>query len=125
MNYSLSFCDIAQISDTLFEVIDKEGVIIDKRCANEVANFWTNLRQEPFGLLVNCQNSFSLSFEGGREIGIHPLQHKTAILIHDNEQELSIQSAMGIKKALNISYQHKIFYDRKKALEWLRNSNVQ
>lgn len=121
MTFSLSFCDITQISDNIFEVIDKEGVLIDKKCVDEVSKFWTELRQEPFGLLVNCQNSFSLSFEGACEIWIHPLQQNTAILVTNNKQDTAIKTVLAIKKALGVSYHHKVFYDRKSPIEWLRS----
>ena len=61
MGYSLSFCDVYQITTDIFETIDREGVTIDDKCAEESWNFWNDLRKEPFALLVNCKNSFSFS----------------------------------------------------------------
>ena len=119
MKYSLSFCDVYQIADDIYETIDKEGATIDQKCAEESWNFWNDLRKEPFALLVNCKNSFSFSFEGAQQIGKHPLQNKTAFLIHDASQRMEIESAMEIKKTVGHPYYYKVFSERDEALKWL------
>ena len=78
MRYQLSFCEIEQLSDSIFEVTTAEGAVIDDKCAKEANDFWLKLRKEPFCLLVNTINSFSFSFTGSIEIGKNPLRKKTA-----------------------------------------------
>ena len=119
MKYSLSFCDVYQISDDIFETIDKEGIEIDNNCAEESWDFWDKLRKEPFGLLVNCKNSFSLSFNGDQKIGCHPLQQKTAILVNNSNQRKQIDVMMEIKKSVGHPYHHKVFSEREEAIKWL------
>ena len=119
MEYSLSFCNIYQIADDIFETIDKEDVIIDHKCAEESWNFWNELRKEPFALLVNCKNSFSFSFEGAQHIGKHPFQKKTAFLIEDASQRKKLELAMEIKEKVGHSYDYKVYSDREEAIKWL------
>ncbi|MGB5992742.1 MAG: hypothetical protein WBG61_10500, partial [Desulfobacterales bacterium] len=61
IKYNLSFCEIEQLSDNVFEVTINEGAIIDEKCAEEARIFWHDLRKEPYGLLVNNKNRFSLA----------------------------------------------------------------
>lgn len=123
MKHSLSFCEVTQISDYIYEAIDNEGVVIDAECAREVWDFWSELRQEPFGLLVHCKNSFSVSFEGAQNVASHPLQQKTAILVCDKRQIHQIKTVMSIKETLGHDDDHKVFYGgesaREEAIEWL------
>jgi len=118
MNYSLSFCEITQLSENIFEAIENEDVVIDGKCVMEAWNFWNQLRTEPFGLLVQC-SELPLSFLGAQKIGDHPLQQKTALLLKCTTQEEKIEQVMDIKEIIGIPIQYKVFYDRVKALEWL------
>jgi len=59
MKYKLSFCEIEQLSDEIFEVTVNEGAVIDEKCAEEGRIFWHDLRTEPYRLLVN---NWSLEF---------------------------------------------------------------
>jgi hypothetical protein len=122
MKYSLSFCEITEISKDIYETISKEGVILDKSCAEEAYNFWDKIRDKPFGLLVNHKISFSHSFEGGRDIGNHPLQRKTALLVYNNTQKSNFETALQVKNATaqHSLSPHKIFIDRNQAIEWLK-----
>ncbi|MBU0484943.1 MAG: hypothetical protein KKB30_10570 [Proteobacteria bacterium] len=123
MKYSLSYCDITKISENIFEVVSKEGIVIDKNCAEEAWHFWDGLRKEPFGLLVNTQNSFSHSFEGARDIGLHPLQKKTALLSCNDKQETEFKTALQIKQVTGHNASHKTFRNRNEAIEWLNDLN--
>lgn len=120
MKYSLSFCDVTHISEDIYEAITKEGITVDKNCAEEAWNFWDKIRDKPFGLLVNHKNSFSHSFEGGRDIGNHPLQKKTALLIYNNKQKTNFETALLVKKVTSQHSPHKIFTDRNQAIAWLQ-----
>ena len=86
MKYSLSFCNILQLSDSTYEVFEHEHVVIDKKCADESWEFWDGLRTEPFNLLVHC-NEVPLSFRGAQEIGMHPLHRRIALYIKNPRQE--------------------------------------
>jgi hypothetical protein len=122
MKYSLSFCEIIQLSKNIFEAIENEDVVIDGQCALESWNFWNQLRIEPFGLLVHC-SELPLSFLGAQKIGDHPLQKKTALLLKKASQEKKIDQAMDIKEVIGTPIRHKVFYDREKALKWLESSD--
>jgi len=39
MKYKLSFCEIEQLSDNIFEVTINGGAIIDEKCAKEAQIF--------------------------------------------------------------------------------------
>lgn len=121
MGQSLSFCDINEISENVYETVAKEGIILDAECAKEALDFWDKQCKEPFGLLVNSQNSFSHSFEGAREIGKHPLQTKTALLVYSEKQASEFKAALQIKQVTHHHARHKIFDDREKAIEWLKD----
>ncbi|MBU3983908.1 MAG: hypothetical protein KJ985_10660, partial [Proteobacteria bacterium] len=70
MKYKLSFCEIEQLSDEIFEVTVNEGAVIDEKCAEEGRIFWHDLRTEPYRLLVNNKNRFSYSFLGAKVFAI-------------------------------------------------------
>lgn len=118
MKYSLSFCEITQLSENIFEAIENEDVTIDGTCVMESWNFWNTLRTEPFGLLVHC-SEIPLSFLGAQKIGDHPLQQKTALLLRKVSQEKKIEHVMDVKETIGTPIRYKIFYEREKALEWL------
>ena len=119
MKYKLSFCKIKQLSENIFETIADVDIVLDKNCADESWAFWNNLRDRPFGLLVNCQNRHSHSFEGSRDIGTHPLQQKTAILLNNPEQEREMKTAMEIKRIVGKEISHQFFSNEAKAIKWL------
>jgi len=125
LRYSLSFCEVTRISNHIYETVDNEGIVIDAKCAKEAMDFWSELRQKPFGLLVNCKNSFSISFEGAQKIARHPLQQKTAILVYGEPQKRQMESMMSIKESFGHHDLHKVFYGgeavKSKAIEWLSN----
>jgi hypothetical protein len=122
MKYSLSFCEIIQLSENIFEAIENEDVVIDGQCVTESWNFWNQLRTEPFGLLVHC-SEIPLSFLGAQKIGNHPLQQKTALLLRKVSQEEKIAQVMDIKEVIGTPIRHQIFYDREQALEWLKDAD--
>lgn len=120
MKYQLSFCEIEQLSENVFETIAKEGIVLDKNCADEAWNFWNELRDKAFVLLVNCKNKYRHSFRGSREIGRHPLQQKTAILLNNAELEIEMKTVIEIKKLMEENYtQNQFFTDREEAIKWL------
>jgi len=121
MKYQLSFCEIEQLSDNVFETVVKEGIVLDKNCSDEVCNFWNNLRDKPFGLLVNCKNKYSRSFEGSLEVGKHPLQQKTTYFCNadDRYSKEQLKTTLQIIKMTKHSANHKIFSDRDNAINWL------
>ncbi len=121
MKYSLSFCEITQLSESVFEAVEHEDMVIDGPCAVESWNFWNKLRTEPFGLLVHC-NELPLSFVGAQKIGDHPLQKLTALVLKKPEQEEKIGLVMDIKEEIGTPIDFKVFYDREEALTWLEEN---
>ncbi len=97
MAYELSFCKIEQLSENTFEVTINDDVTIDGNCAREAQLFWHELRNEPYGLLVNASNQFVYSFDGARKIGGHPLERKTAILIDSKLSKDQMEVVLDIK----------------------------
>ena len=122
MKYELSFCEIEQLSDNIYEVTINEGATIDEKCAEEGRIFWHNLRKEPYGLLVNNKNLFSYSFMGAQKIGDHPLERKTAILIDDKISKDQMSTVMDLKKMAGTVENRKVFQDRDDAIKWLESS---
>lgn len=59
MKHKLSFCEIEQLSEDIYEVTVNKGVVIDEKCAAEARIFWHELRKKPYRLLVNNKNQFS------------------------------------------------------------------
>ena len=103
MKYQLSFCEIEQLSDNIFEVTTAEGTVIDDKCAKEANDFWLNLRKDPFCILINNRNSFSFSFTGSMEISKNPLRKKTAILLNNKKTEAEVSMTLDLKKSSNSS----------------------
>ena len=119
MKYELSFCEIEQLSDSIFEVTINEGATIDEKFAEEARIFWHGLRKEPYGLLVNNKNRFSYSFMGAQKIGEHPLERKTAVLIDDKISKNQMSTVMDLKKMTGNVENRKVFQDRDEAIKWL------
>ena len=119
MKYKLSFCEIEQLSDNIFEVTINEGATIDKKCALEAEKFWHDLRKEPYRLLVNNKNKFSYSFMGSQKIGEHSLEQKTAVLINDPISKDQMKEVLELKKMFGNVTNRKVFEDRKEAIKWL------
>lgn len=119
MKYKLSFCEIEQLSDNIFEVTINAGVSIDEACAEEAEVFWRNLRTKPYGLLVNNKNSFSYSFLGSKKIGEHSLERKTAVVVGDPISEAQMSTVLNLKKMFGNATNRKVFDDRDEALKWL------
>ena len=119
MKYKLSFCEIEQLSDNIFEVTINEGVTIDEQCAEEAQIFWHDLRKEPYGLFVNNKNRFSYSFMGAQKIGDHSLERKTAVLIDDKLSKNQMSTVMELKKMTGNVENRKVFQDRDEAIKWL------
>ena len=121
MKYKLSFCEIEQLSDNIFEVTINEGAIIDEKCAEEGRIFWHDLRKEPYGLLVNNKNRFSYSFMGSQKIGEHPLERKTAVLVDDPTSKNQMSMVMDLKKIVGNVENKKVYQDRTEAIKWLES----
>lgn len=124
MKYSLSFCEIEQLSENIFEVTINEGAMIDEACAEEARIFWHQLRSEPYGLLVNNKHRFSYSFMGSQKIGEHSLERKTAILVDDPASKEQATTVMKLKKMYGNVENKKIFQQRAEAIQWLINSYI-
>jgi len=119
MKYKLSFCEIEQLSDEIFEVTVNEGAVIDEKCAEEGRIFWHDLRTEPYRLLVNNKNRFSYSFLGAQKIGAHSLEQKTAVLIGDEISEGQMSTVMTLKKMTEDTENKRVFQERDEAIKWL------
>lgn len=119
MKHKLSFCEIEQLSDNLFEVTINEGGMIDEKCAEEAMEFWHNLRTEPYVLLVNNKNQFSYSFMGSQKIGEHSLEKKTAVLIDNALSENQMSTVLDLKKMFGNFANIKVFQERDEAIKWL------
>ena len=119
MKHKLSFCEIEQLSDNIFEVTINQGAIIDERCAAEAEIFWQNLRTEPYGLLVNNNNQFSYSFMGSQNIGEHSLERKTAVLVDNAASKDQMSTVLELKKMFGTVDNRQVFQNRKEALQWL------
>ena len=120
MEFQLSFCTVHQIEDALFEIFVKEGAVVDAACAKEELDFWTEHRNEPFGILLNCNASFSYDFAGASQIGKSPFQRKIAVLTYNNFQYRSNSLAIEISKVEMPEKVARIFHDRDEAIEWLK-----
>ena len=121
MKHRLSFCEIEQLSDNVFEVTINENSVIDAKCAEEARVFWHNFRKEPYNLLVNNTNRFSYSFMGAQKIGDHPLERKTAVIIDNDISKDQMSVVMDLKKMAGNAENRKIFQDRDEAIQWLKS----
>jgi hypothetical protein len=121
MKYQLSYAEIEQLSENIFEKIPKKEVVVDRNCLEESWDLWNKLRDEPFRLLINCKNRHRFSYEGSRDLGKHSLLQKTAILCDDEDYESKrqLQLTLQIKKMSAHFWNHKVFTDREEAINWL------
>jgi hypothetical protein len=119
MKYKLSFCEIEQLSDNIFEVTINAGAIIDEKCAEEAEIFWHDLRTVPYGLLVNNKNEFSYSFMGSQKIGEHALERKTAVLVDGPISKDQMSTVLNLKKMAGKTENRNVFQDRDEAIQWL------
>jgi len=124
MKYKLSFCEIEQLSDNIFEVTINAGTNIDEKCAAEGQIFWSDLRKEPYRLLVNNKNRFSYSFMGAQKIGEYSLEQKTAVLVNDLASKVQMATVLHIKKIFGSMENKKVFQDRDEAIKWLETTEL-
>jgi len=126
MKHQLPYCEIEQLSENVFEITPKEGTIVDRNNLDDLHCFWNKLRSKPFGLLVNCENQFSRSFEGSRDMGKHPLTKKIAFLCSEDDRhsKRQLDLTQQIKKMDGHFWNHKVFSDRNEAIEWLTPQQV-
>jgi len=121
MRYKLSFCEIEQLSEDIYEVTINDGAVVDEDCAEEAKIFWHDLRKEPFGLLVNHKNQFSYSFMGAKEFGEHYLEQKTAILVDGPISRNQISMVLDLKGTAGTIGDKRVFHDRAEAIKWLES----
>ncbi len=121
MKHILSFCEIEQLSNNIFEVTINEGAVIDENCALEAETFWQNFRNEPYGLLVNNKNKFSYSFFGAQKIGEHSLEQRTAVLVNNPNSKDQMKEVLDLKEMFGNVYNKKVFQDRREAISWLES----
>jgi hypothetical protein len=121
MKYQLSKAVIEQLSSNILEIIPNKGIIVDKNYLDECWNFYDEQQKEPFGLLINLKNQHSCSFEGSQYTGRHPLIKKTAFLRKEDDDysKKHLNKILQVKEMVGHFWNHEIFYDRKKAIEWL------
>ncbi len=121
MKYQLSKCVVEQISDNIFELIPDKGVVADKNYLDECWNLWDDLRDKPFGLLINLKNPYIRSFEGSRDMGKHPLTEKIAFFCSEDDHRSKNQLKLTeqIKISTGHLWNYQFFSDRDKAIEWL------
>lgn len=99
-----------------------EDAIIDDKCAEEGQIFWSDLRKEPYGLLVNNKYRFSYSFMGAQKIGEYSLERKTAILVDDPILKGPMTTVLNLKKMFGTVENRKVFQDRDEAIKWLETN---
>ena len=119
MKYRLSFCEIEQLSDDIFEVSINEGAVIDENSAEEARDFWHELRTEPYRLLVNNKNKFSYSFLGAQRIGEHSLEERTAVIVDESALNIYKSTVLRLKKMAGNPENRRVFGDRDAAIKWL------
>ena len=114
---SFSFGDYQLLDDRCLEIIANEGVELDALEAEECTDLYESLG-EPLGLLINRKNSYSASLDFVMTVAQAPQVKAFAILV---ESERSAMVASSQKLFFNIPFE--IFYDRKQALDWLKQNN--
>ena len=119
MKYRLSFCEIEQLSDDIFEGSINEGAVIDENSAEEARDFWHELRTEPYRLLVNNKNKFSYSFLGAQRIGEHSLEERTAVIVDESALNIYKSTVLRLKKMAGNPENRRVFGDRDAAIKWL------
>ena len=120
MKHQLSKAVIEQLSSNIIEIIPNKGIVVDKNYLDECWKFYDEQREKPFGLLINLKNQHSCSFEGSRDTGAHPLIQKTAFLCkEDDYSKKHLDLILQVKEMVGHFWNHEIFYDREKAIEWL------
>ena len=119
MKHHLSFCDIEQLSEKVFEVTVAEGITLDNNHIKIFSIFFLGLRKKPFNILLNDKNSFRISFSGSIEIGRNHLINQIAILNNCPERKVRLDVALEIKNSGGRFSEDKVFSDRIEALNWL------
>ena len=123
MKHQLSKAVIEQLSSNIIEIIPNKGIIVDKNYLDECWNFYDEQQKKPFGLLINCENQHSCSFEGSQDTGRHSLIKKTAFLYKEDDDysKNHLDLILQVKEITRHFWTYQIFTDREEALEWLSN----
>ncbi|NOR51616.1 MAG: hypothetical protein GQ470_03255 [Gammaproteobacteria bacterium] len=119
MEYNLPFGKVIIHSESLLEVIPKEGVDIDKSDAEEANIFLEKVMTQPYGVLVNLTNDFSLDFAGSLIIGNPSNEIKAAFLTVRPTSEMAMTTVIQAQKISFPDKEIRFFDVREEALKWL------
>ncbi|MCW8826180.1 MAG: hypothetical protein OQK78_07125, partial [Gammaproteobacteria bacterium] len=119
MEFDLGFVKAIKHSESLLEAIFHEGVEVDESVAAEANAFCDKIMTQPYGVLVNLANDFSVDFTGSLNIGNSPLEKRVAILTFRPASKIAMTTVIQSQKKSFPDKELRFFDDREEALSWL------
>ena len=121
--YNLDYCNIKHRDDGIVEFEFADGINVDEAMARELTGMADENLHEPFGLLSNRINSYSLSFEAMSILAHYNNLIAVAIVVHSDKSRLLVETQNIFIAAIK-KKPIKIFLDRDSAISWL-NEKIQ
>jgi len=116
IEHRISIGLVIEHDDGIMEIVVDGGINVDIDMVREMLAKLESIQQGRFRILVNRQNSYSISFAAQKLLSDYPAAHAVAVLTHSR---LGMMFARFIPKT---RYNLKVFMDRDAALYWLRNA---
>jgi hypothetical protein len=118
--YNLGFCNIKHRDDGIVEFEIADGINVDAEMVKELTDLAEEKIHEPFAILSNRINSYSLSFEAMTQIAHYENIAALAIIVHSSKSQLMVETQNFFISKLK-KKPIKIFGEADSAVEWLHN----
>ena len=119
--YLLDYCTIKHRDDGIVEFEFADGINVDSSMANELARMADENINEPFGLLSNRLNSYSLSFEAMSVLANYDRLAAVAIVVHSSKSRMLVEIQNIFISTLK-KKPIEIFMDVDSAHSWLQTT---
>jgi hypothetical protein len=117
--YKFDFCTIQRRDDNILVFEINEGVEVSAEMAAELTRAANEAISEPFGILSNRINSYSLSFEAITALAQYDNLAALAIVVHDAKSRMLVETQNYFISTLK-KMPIRIFMDIDPAIDWLK-----
>jgi hypothetical protein len=118
--FTLDFCTIQYRNDGIVVFEFADGINVDAEMAKQLRHLADENINQPFGILSNRINSYSLSFDAMSVLANYNNIAALAIIVHSSKSQMLVETQnFFISKLRKMPI--KIFRDADTATEWLHN----
>ncbi|MDB2426094.1 hypothetical protein N9W41_00960 [bacterium] len=115
------FGQLIKHSETLLEAVVDNGVMIGPEEVRECNRFIHDKFKQPYSVLVNNINDYSVEFDAMMIAGSSPYEKKIGILTYRPSTRMALESAVDVQNMLYPEKKISFFHHRDEAIEWLND----